>query len=107
MADLPHWSELEAKGQQNLLKFLETDLALCFTFIEVAITDLNAPEEAREALLKAEEGYATVSRFFPRLQESAEKNTIGRVLIELDSKLRSLRMRLDSVGQPSSDRLSH
>src|SRR3954454_21339100 len=92
MGDGSKRSELHTKGEQTRIDFLQTDLALCFTFADLAQTELRFgdPEAARQALAKAETGYATIARFLTEVQDRERRNEIGR-------KWNDLRTVLDSV----------
>jgi len=96
MGDLPNRSELHARTEQNRVDFLQTDLALCFTFIDVAETELamGDREAARRALDKAQDGYATIDRFAPEVENPEHHNDIERKLRELRSALDALHNRI-------------
>jgi hypothetical protein len=86
MSELPDLSELHAKTEQNRAEFLKTDLKLCFTFAEIAKTELRMPsdpEAAECALQKAEDGYDTISGFLSRVQDVETRNEIERKLVDL------------------------
>ena len=40
MSDLPRLSEMHAETEQNLIDFLQADLALCTTFADLVLTEL-------------------------------------------------------------------
>jgi hypothetical protein len=92
MGDWTKLSELHAKSEQNRLDFLRTDLALCFTFADVVRTELGWGDRkaAERALTKAEEGYATIARFLPDVENAEHRK-------EMEGKLNDLRTKLDSV----------
>jgi hypothetical protein len=86
-------SELHAGTEQNRTDFLQTDVALCFTFAAIAKTELRAMGDqpaAERALQKAEDGYATITGFLPRVQDVQTRN-------EMERKVAELRIVLDGV----------
>jgi hypothetical protein len=94
MADLPTPRDLHAKSQSDLLQFLRTELSLCSTFAELAVTDLDAPEDARQALAKAESGCSNIERFLPQF-DGPEKQAIEQALVDLRKKLDSIWQQLE------------
>ena len=60
MSDVPRLSEMHAETEQNLIDFLQADLALCTTFADLVLTELSLEDwqAAQSALAKSEEGYA-------------------------------------------------
>ena len=88
--DLPDLSELRAKSQKNRIDFLETDLALCFTFLDVVTTELQMgePQAAMRAHAKAEDGYRTITRFLQDVDDGPQKQALEQKLGELRAKLR-------------------
>lgn len=94
MGDLPNLAELHAKSQRNLRDFLQTDLALCFTFLDVAITDLESPAAAKSSLAKAEQGYDSIQYFLPQLDDGSDKEDIAGGLKELRARLNLMHSRL-------------
>ena len=91
--DPPTPLELHATSQQAHLDFINTDLALCFTFAEVAATELvlmNDKGAAKRALAKAENGHDTLTGFMVRVDDGPQKR-------EMESKLIELRTRLDRL----------
>jgi hypothetical protein len=90
MADQQH---LSSQADQDRLDLLRTDLDLCFTFADLIITELGLQDrEAAEGLLaKAEQGYATIEYFLPKVCNEAEHQA-------LQQRLHQLRARLDSVA---------
>lgn len=100
MGDTPKLSALQAEAEQNRLHFLQTDLALCFTFADLVRTELGwgDREAAQRVLAKAEDGYATIERFLPEVENAEQRQ-------ELERKLNDLRTTLDGVQrelQPST-----
>jgi hypothetical protein len=90
------FENLQANLDQNLVNFLETDLALCFTFADIAAARIETGnrEHGEQAIADAEKGYQTVSRFLADRHAShmnAEKKQ------ELTAELQRLRKRLDSI----------
>jgi hypothetical protein len=53
---------------------------------------LGKPDAAQRVLKSAEAGYATIRRFFPRLENNDERK-------EIEEKLNQLRARLDALGR--------
>jgi hypothetical protein len=92
MSDSPDLSKLHARTEQNRIDFLQTDLALCFTFIDLAKTELAGGdrEAAMQALANAENGYATIARFAPEVNNPEQRNDIEQKLGELRSALDAL-----------------
>ena len=96
--DLPDPAEL-AERQRERTKFLQTDLDLCFTFADLAGTELQAPsdkEAARGVLGKAEQGYATIAGFLADVRDAEQRQVIGHRLAELRARLDGLQRRLAS-----------
>ena len=92
MSDSTSPSELHAQAEQNRLNFLLTDLALCFTFADLVRTELGLGdrEAAQRVLAKAEDGYATIARFLPKVEDAEQQEEIKR-------KLNDLRTTLDGI----------
>lgn len=90
-------SDLHAETQRNRSDFLQTEVALCFTFVELATTELQMSDlaAAKGVLAKAEEAYATIDRFLPRVDGGPEKEAIERKLVELRAKLDSLQQKIN------------
>jgi hypothetical protein len=90
MSDLPNFSELHAESQKNRIDFLETDLALCNTFARLVRTELQMMgdrDAAQLVLAKAEEGYATIARFLPGVEDAQHRKEIERRLNDLRTTL--------------------
>lgn len=103
MADLPDLSELFAKADKSRLDFLRTDLALCFTFSDLVITELRMGESeaAKRVLAKAEQGYDSISWLLRRVDDGPDKEAIGRGLGDLRVKLNLLHQRVNmESGNP-------
>jgi hypothetical protein len=90
MADL-NPSDLKAATDRNRLDLLQTDLGLCFTFVDVAKTELRMGnrDAALHGLEKAETGYSTIVRFLADVEPGQQK-------LEIAQKLGELRARLDT-----------
>jgi hypothetical protein len=89
MGELTNLSDLQAATNRNRLDFLQTDLAVCFTFADLAKTErqIGDRDAARLLLEKAETGYATIGRFLADVQNRDQKNEIARRLAELRARL--------------------
>jgi len=55
-SEVPNLLELTATTGKNRFDFLQKDLALCLTFVDLARTELevDGPEAARRVIVKAE-----------------------------------------------------
>ena len=92
MTDPPQFydlAELHAKGQQNRLDFLKTDLDLCFTFAELVGTELLLGD--RETALRVKEnavrGHDTITHLLAGVDDGTEKDAIQQRLNELRARL--------------------
>jgi hypothetical protein len=85
VAELKNAAELQAATQQNLVDFLQTDLALCFTFADLTKTELalGDREAAEWVFSKAEQGHATIEHFLTGVQDVAQRREIGQKLTDL------------------------
>ncbi len=91
MPDLPDLEKLYAQTDQDRLKFLEWDLALCTTFANIAETERQFGDRpaAHRALEKAEIGYSSLLRLSAFLRNVDRKLEIEQRLVELRAKLDS------------------
>jgi hypothetical protein len=91
VAELKNAAELEAASQESPVDFLQTDLALCFTFADLTKTELALGDRdaAERVFSKAQQGHATIERFLTGVQDVAQRREIGQ-------KLTDLRLRLDA-----------
>lgn len=91
LPDLPDLSELQAKQDDLRKQFLNSDLDMCSTFLEIADTRLNTGDlgMAQQAFAKAEDGYATVKRM---LQKRADSGDV--TYVEIEQKLNQLGVKL-------------
>jgi hypothetical protein len=98
MNDLRSLSELRAETEENRIDFLRTDLALCFTFIDLAQTELETGDRdaAMRVCAKAEDGYATIAGFVPEVNNPEHRNHITQRLAELRAVLDVLQQRLQA-----------
>src|SRR4051794_17014067 len=96
MSDLRTLSELQAETEENRINFLRTDLALCFTFIDLANTEIESGERdaAMRVCAKAEDGYATIARFVPEVRNPEHRSHITQKLAELRAVLDVLQQKL-------------
>src|SRR4051794_5070834 len=96
MGDLQTLSELRAKSEESRMDFLRTDLALCFTFTDLAKTEIAAGDRdaAIRVYAKAEDGYTTIAHFVPEVRSAEHRNEITRRLRELRAVLDVLQQRL-------------
>jgi hypothetical protein len=97
MSDLTKLSDLHAATEQHRVDFLQTDLALCFTFADLVQTECGMAdwEAAQSVLEKAETGYATIARFLPEVKNADQRFEIAQKLAELRARLDSERRRFD------------
>ena len=89
MAELTNLSDLKATTDQTRLDFLQTELALCFTFADLAKTkrQIGHRDAARGVLEKAETGYATIARFLADLKNPDQQNQVAQKLADLRARL--------------------
>jgi hypothetical protein len=93
MSDVPERLKvLRGETDQARYEFLQSDLAICFTFAEVAMTELTVGDRdgAVDALERAEKGYATIQRIQSDLEREQHRNEIAEKLNELRNKLDSM-----------------
>ena len=98
MSDLRSLSELRSETDENRIDFLRTDLALCFTFIDLAKTEIEIGDRdaAMRVCSKAEDGYATIARFVPEVNNPEHRNHVTQRLAELRAGLDVLQQRLQA-----------
>jgi hypothetical protein len=79
-AELTSMSDLQAATNQSRVDFLQTDLALCFTFADLAKTEYQSGDRdaARRILEKAEIGYATIAGFLGDVENPDQKSEIAK-----------------------------
>src|SRR6476469_1586792 len=96
MSDFQSLPDLRAKTEENTIDFLRTDLALCFTFTDLAKTEIAIGDRdgALSLCAKAEDGYATIARFVPVVNNPEQRNEITQSLAELRAVLDVLQQRL-------------
>src|SRR5689334_14792227 len=93
-------SDLQAATNRTRLDLLQTDLGLCFAFVDVAKTErqMGNRDAARHALEKAETGYATMARFLADVEHGEQKLEIAQKLGELRARLDTEHDCLDTPG---------
>ncbi len=90
---IPALSELHAKTQRDRIDFLQTYLALCFTFADIVQTELHTMGDrdgALSAQSKAERGYETIALLVLNVDGGPQKRAIQEKLTELGTRLDSL-----------------
>ena len=97
MADFARLPNLDAETERLRLEFFQTDLDLCFTFADVAATEVEIGdlEAARRALGKAETGYAAMSRLSQNVEDVLQKQQIAERLMALRARIDSEQQRID------------
>lgn len=102
MANVRRISELRDATERIRLNFLQTDLALCFTFADLLKTEIRIGDRdaAQRILVSAEKGHAAISRFLPYVLDVERRNEIARQLKHLRSTLDDARQQL--IQQPES-----
>jgi hypothetical protein len=93
-------ASLHAETDRNRYEFLDTDLELCFTFVNVVQTELALDDwdAAKRALNKAEQGYATIEQFLPHVRNNDLRIEIERRLDALRSALNAARRHVRPFG---------
>jgi hypothetical protein len=83
---------LRGESDQVRYEFLQSDLAICFTFSDLAMTELTIGDRdgAVDALERAEKGYATIQRLQYRLEREQYRTEIAEKLTELRNKIDSM-----------------
>jgi hypothetical protein len=80
---------LDNQTETVQLDFLQSDLALCATFVDLARIEVEAgqTDAARRVLAQAEKGPAAIRRFLPRIANVESRADIERRLDELRENL--------------------
>jgi hypothetical protein len=96
VGDLFQNLRLRDEIEQARLDFISTDLGVCLTFAAVAETanSMGHREHAERTIAAAEKGYSDMLRYF-----SQAKRMTAEVELELQSKFKQLRERLDGLQQ--------
>src|SRR6478672_7374201 len=96
MSDFQSLPDLRAKTEENTIDFLRTDLALCFTFTDLAKTEIAIGDRDAAVMVcaKAEAEYVTISHFLPKLNNPEHRKEITQKLKELRAVLYLLQQRL-------------
>ncbi len=90
-------AKLHERAEENRFEFLKTDLAICFTYLDLAKLEFEADhwELAQQAITKTEEAYAVMRQFLGQLETVERRNEIDQGLNELPPRwtasLRNLR----------------
>lgn len=90
--------QFHAETQRNRIDFLESDLALCGTFADIANTELSLGEAAAaaQAFLNAEAGYTTITRLLLDVENPEHRAAIEVRAEALRARLEELQTRLHS-----------
>lgn len=86
MSDVPdRIKALSAETEQTRFEFLQSDVDICFTFIEVAQTELGLGDRdsAAQALERAQTGLDAIERLLPDLQRAGDREEIERKMERL------------------------
>ena len=94
--------DLQSQSDQNRVAFLRSELAICFTFANVAATErkLGNNEHAKRAMADAEKGYATMQHFLSDAKHAEHINDQERR--ELTEGMAEVRRKLDDLAAPGS-----
>ncbi len=97
MDKLRDFSELQEAAETNLVDFLHTDLGVCSTFADLVRTEMQMGDgaAAQRVFAKAEQGYASIAHFLPRIRRMEQR-------LEMQCKLAGLRIALDSLQREFS-----
>jgi len=79
-------------AERARIEFLDNEIDLCQTFLDVAKIDADDPSAAACAKAKADVGYQTALGFVSTIRSAQQR---GRIM----GKLYQLRARLDEVGK--------
>jgi len=88
--------EFQSRTEQCSFEFLKADLDLCLAFAALAETELAIHDVlgSQQALEKAEDGYAVITKVFLHFRGIRQRSDIRRGLQELRSRLDNLKSRL-------------
>ena len=95
--DVSHMSDLINRAENARLEFLEDDLNLAFTFVDVCRTEIELGEwdAAHRLLTKVEKAHADVARFLATVDDAERRNEIERKLDELCAARDSIRQKFE------------
>jgi hypothetical protein len=96
-SQLDHLRRMREEPKENLHLFLLAELAVCFTFCEIAEGDLrsNQRDDAKQAVAKAEDGYSTVQQYLPTVRHKEHRAALQSILEKLRVRLDPLESRVD------------
>ena len=91
--DPPALGPLIDRANEAQFEFLQSDLELCLTFVDIADTEryIGDPKGVQQAREKAENGYATIARLMLNLENPEQQK-------EIQTGLDSLRVALDQLA---------
>ncbi|HEX4750788.1 MAG TPA: hypothetical protein VH302_14695 [Bryobacteraceae bacterium] len=78
-------------GEQTRIQFLDNEMDLCDTFLNVALVDADNPKAATSARTEARRGYETALAWINSVRDAEER-------ARLAAKLFRLKDRLDKIG---------
>ena len=90
-------SGLTSQLDQRRIDFLKADLKTCFTFVNLAATELEIGdlEAVRRVIAKAERGHETINRFLTDPKHASRIS--ANQMAEFKAELRRLRRRLGGL----------
>lgn len=85
--DIDRQSRARARSQQNTIEFLDGELNLCETFLDIADTEFDDKERRTLATEKAQQGYATALAWIGRVRSGYELHRLAEKLDRLQERL--------------------
>jgi hypothetical protein len=96
--DDSEFAQLKDQTEDNRYQFLQTDLGLCNTFLDLAQTELEIDREAAERLIdKAVKGAVTVRSFIEKVHDTARRAEIAQKLTALGTRIESIKAAVDKA----------
>ena len=83
------------------IQFLENELDLCKTFLDVAEVDSDDPAAAHAAIAKARQGYDVALNWIASIHSATERDRLMNKLFDLRKRLDDLDV-LRSITEPST-----
>jgi hypothetical protein len=97
--DDSEFAQLQDEAEENRYRFLQTDLELCNTFLDLAQTELKIEDRdaAQRLIDKAEQGVATVQSFIEKIHDTERRAEIAQKLTALGARIESIRAAVDKA----------